>query len=311
MMPTFAITQKKFTRTIRLELDKVWLTKPISMDTPKFKLDGMNDFECWITCKTAVTSFGLGEPFVLFPPRFTVFNLAMEGSNEYQDHLSHQVSIETSGEARKWNPDCISNCDLLRHNCIINEKVTFLITVTYAPPHFINNDVSSCELQLLPHEIMQFDEQSCDLKIVVGNLHLWVHKAFFKLVSPVFAAMFAHNTKEAQTATIRIKDYDYATVKTAIDLLYGRPFKPNSIQEVIAVTRFAEKYMIKTAVERLETWLTGNITIDNFGAIVEYALTHSSHKLKRRCASFYREHTYTDFPHVDPAIALEMTQLLY
>uniref|UniRef100_A0A7E4W7B0 BTB domain-containing protein n=1 Tax=Panagrellus redivivus TaxID=6233 RepID=A0A7E4W7B0_PANRE len=315
MIPTITITQRKFDHKFRLAVDEAWLTREVTINTPPFRFGGINDFECWIKCEVKrVPNVNHAYYKVQLSLESRILDTSMKERETFRNHLLFSFTVENADGTETGKCDYVNNnmyVSYLRETKrIVNGKVAFIVTATYAPPHCINNDVSTCNVQLLPHEIMQFDEQSCDLKIVVGDLYIHAHKAFVSLISPVFAAMFTHNTKEAQTGAVNITDFDYGTVKTAINMLYGHPFEPHSIQEVIAVTRFAEKYMIKTAVERLETWLTGNITIDNFDAIVEYAWNHSSDKLKHLCANFYHQHAHPGFPLIDPVISAEMMQLL-
>uniref|UniRef100_A0A7E4WA47 BTB domain-containing protein n=1 Tax=Panagrellus redivivus TaxID=6233 RepID=A0A7E4WA47_PANRE len=293
-----------FTHTVRLELDQTFLDKETIMNTPVFKFNGIEDFECWISVKRSLLAG------ITLSLEFNVLNESMPDQDILRYHLTLVTVAKTEGgKELVMYSNAVKARDLAPH-CYINGKITLVSTATYTRLCVVNNDVKMYAIQLLPHEVMQFGDQNCDMKFVIGNGSISAHKAFMSLISPVFAAMFTHNTKEAQTGVINITDFDCSTVKAVIDLLYSRLFKPKSYKEVMEVLRFAEKYIINAAVDRLEKWLTHNVTPENFNAIVEYAWNHSSDKLKDVCARYYQQHVDFEFRQIDPVILGEMVKLI-
>uniref|UniRef100_A0A7E4UMR4 BTB domain-containing protein n=1 Tax=Panagrellus redivivus TaxID=6233 RepID=A0A7E4UMR4_PANRE len=196
----------------------------------------------------------------------------------------------------------------LKLNCIVNDRVIIVVTATYCVPYITKTDAHSCKLQFQPYE---FVDQSCetyDFEIItVEGGRVLAHKGFLSMVSPVLNSMYTHNTKEAQTGVVTIKDFDHAIVNTAVDLLYGRLFEPKTVQDVISMLRFAEKYIIKAVITRLTGWLVENIIVDNLPLITQYAWKHSSEKLKIICARFYRK--LTKVCYIDPDIVADMAKL--
>uniref|UniRef100_A0A7E4UMW2 BTB domain-containing protein n=1 Tax=Panagrellus redivivus TaxID=6233 RepID=A0A7E4UMW2_PANRE len=204
-----------------------------------------------------------------------------------------------------YHDDIFNHCE--------SDDFVIIATVNYKLPSFckLTSGDGDDVIQLFPIDLVKAsDDDVSDLEIVVGDRKLKAHKGFLSMISPVFNAMFTHTTKEAQTGVVTIKDFDHATVKAAIDLLYGQPFEPQSIQDVIGILRFAEKYIIKGATDRLETWLIDHLTVDDFGAVIKHAWDHNSDKLKNICGQFYYDNLeFTlspGFRQLDAGIAKEL-----
>uniref|UniRef100_A0A7E4WBQ6 BTB domain-containing protein n=1 Tax=Panagrellus redivivus TaxID=6233 RepID=A0A7E4WBQ6_PANRE len=100
-------------------------------------------------------------------------------------------------------------------------------------------------ITLRAHIFESLNDGSADFELVIGSDHVKVHKNFLALLSPVFNAMFSHDTAEVRTGKDVITDFDFETVKAAIDFCYGKGFLDFSTQTIIEMLRFADKYDIK------------------------------------------------------------------
>uniref|UniRef100_A0A7E4W931 BTB domain-containing protein n=1 Tax=Panagrellus redivivus TaxID=6233 RepID=A0A7E4W931_PANRE len=265
-MTTYAISHKKLTRTIRLELDAIWLETEVSKKFPPFKFDGIDKFECKVECRTHCYNrhswTNVADDHytsaVSISVEADVVNPARRNRETFKGYLSYKFIAEAADGKEVHmgsNSRIFTTAAILRsNNCVVNDKVEFVITVSYIVPRFFTNTVRKCKAQFQPFELMRRDPDTCDVQfVVVGEgTPVLAHRAFLSLISPVFAAMFAHNTKEAQTGIIIITDFDYATVKAAVDILYGHPFEPKSNMAIEHVSRFAGKYIIDAVVNGLD-----------------------------------------------------------
>uniref|UniRef100_A0A7E4WD69 BTB domain-containing protein n=1 Tax=Panagrellus redivivus TaxID=6233 RepID=A0A7E4WD69_PANRE len=281
---------------IQLEIDQAMLWNNVEIETPMCKFDGVDGFEWSVVCQTREVL-----------RRYPHLILKVKRNN-FNHRFSCDITAKSpNGKDRSFSVE-IDHADLRPY--IVNGRITFNITATCVIPFCHKTDATNAKLQLQPFEIVEKCDDLYDLKIVTEKDNfILAHKGFLLTMSPVFNAMFTHNTKESQTGVIEIKDFDHATVKSAINLLYGHLLEPKSIQDVVGVLRFAEKYIIKTVVIHFETWLNENITVDNFDCVVKHAWDHSSDKLKEICARFYRQHIKPELRDVNPDVVADMARL--
>uniref|UniRef100_A0A7E4ZQK5 BTB domain-containing protein n=1 Tax=Panagrellus redivivus TaxID=6233 RepID=A0A7E4ZQK5_PANRE len=153
---------------------------------------------------------------------------------------------------------------------------------------------------------------SSDARIVVGKDTLEVHRHVLCIVSPVFDAAFTHDTKEAKTGTIIIKDFDFTTVKNVIDTCYGRECAVDSLADFIDMLRFADKYDIRSIIKTIEPFL--DLSIESLCVIAKYAWDLEKTDLKLKCAKFYKENhaniTFLpEFVNMDSNIIVDIIRL--
>uniref|UniRef100_A0A7E4W6E3 BTB domain-containing protein n=1 Tax=Panagrellus redivivus TaxID=6233 RepID=A0A7E4W6E3_PANRE len=116
-----------------------------------------------------------------------------------------------------------------------------------------------------------------------------VYKHFLSLMSPVFNAMFTHDTTESKSGKVKITDFDYETVKAAIDFCYGREFKNPCIDTFVGTLRFADKYDIKAVTSQLAQVPELNLSTDSFCTIAHYAYDCSKEDLFAECCQYFEE----------------------
>uniref|UniRef100_A0A7E4ZYQ5 BTB domain-containing protein n=1 Tax=Panagrellus redivivus TaxID=6233 RepID=A0A7E4ZYQ5_PANRE len=153
-----------------------------------------------------------------------------------------------------------------------------------------------------------------DARIVVGAHTLDIHRHVLCMISPVFHATFTHDTKESQTGTVDIKDFDFVTVKNVIDSCYGRECAAKSLADRLNMLRFADKYDIRAVSESLETLLNDGLTLESFCAITEYAWDLDKAELKLKCAKFYKDNVAEitfrpDFGNMNPTTIVDLIHL--
>uniref|UniRef100_A0A7E4VDB8 BTB domain-containing protein n=1 Tax=Panagrellus redivivus TaxID=6233 RepID=A0A7E4VDB8_PANRE len=99
--------------------------------------------------------------------------------------------------------------------------------------------------------------------------------------------MLSHDTVEAKTNTVTIKDFDIETVKNTMDFCYGK-VEEKSVFEVIGMLKFADKYDIKVVIDRFSDHVDDSI-IKNFCAVAQYAWDLGKVDLKTKCIEYYKE----------------------
>uniref|UniRef100_A0A7E4URT0 BTB domain-containing protein n=1 Tax=Panagrellus redivivus TaxID=6233 RepID=A0A7E4URT0_PANRE len=148
-----------------------------------------------------------------------------------------------------------------------------------------------------------FDSVPTDFEFMVGSDQLSVHKNFLSLISPVFNAMFAHDTLEFQTGKVIITDFDFTTVKTAIGFCYGRELRIISVETYVDVLRFAEKYLMQAVVDKWEELIPSNLTTATICNFIQYAVDYSRSKLHTLCIDYFRTN-FDAIKHSAPFVAL-------
>uniref|UniRef100_A0A7E4V3M8 BTB domain-containing protein n=1 Tax=Panagrellus redivivus TaxID=6233 RepID=A0A7E4V3M8_PANRE len=128
-----------------------------------------------------------------------------------------------------------------------------------------------------------------DVAFIVGGNKLPANRGFLSMMSPVFRAMFAHNTQDDEKGTIEITDFDFYTVSNVMNFCYGMDTGARSVVEVIQMLLFADKYDIQTVIKRCDEALCTHITSENFCHIADYVWTMNRSELKPVCVEFFRQ----------------------
>uniref|UniRef100_A0A7E4VKR5 BTB domain-containing protein n=1 Tax=Panagrellus redivivus TaxID=6233 RepID=A0A7E4VKR5_PANRE len=153
----------------------------------------------------------------------------------------------------------------------------------------VDFDISMPLRDLKPCLADSCDHVPTDLKLVTDSGEVKVHKSFISLMSPVFHAMFTHDTKESHFNKVNITDFDFKSVKAAIDFCYGRELEDPSIDTIVSILRFADKYDIKAVNAQLQQIPSFNLSPESFCAIVRYAYECSKLQLLTQCCQFFEQ----------------------
>jgi len=63
--------------------------------------------------------------------------------------------------------------------------------------------------------------KASDVDLIFGDKHLKAHKAILIARSPIFAAMFEHDTIENRTGKVKIEDIDQETFEELLHYIYS------------------------------------------------------------------------------------------
>uniref|UniRef100_A0A7E4UVX1 BTB domain-containing protein n=1 Tax=Panagrellus redivivus TaxID=6233 RepID=A0A7E4UVX1_PANRE len=140
----------------------------------------------------------------------------------------------------------------------------------------------------IPRNFQMFESVPMDVDFVIGSERVPAHKSFLALISPVLQAMFKHNSAELKSGEIKITEFDFETVKTAIDICYGREFETLSVETIVGILRFCDKYFITPVVKELERQPLLHPSVDNFFTVINYAYDCNKDALMAECYNFFK-----------------------
>jgi speckle-type POZ protein len=123
-----------------------------------------------------------------------------------------------------------------------------------------------------------------DITIKSDDKALKVHKLILTR-SEVFAKMLTGETKEAQSAVIKIKDFSHEVIVEMCRFLYCDEV-PKMESLALELMVAADKYIIEDLAAKCEKFLMKNITIENFHDVLVTANQLSKDKLREAAIDF-------------------------
>jgi speckle-type POZ protein len=117
-----------------------------------------------------------------------------------------------------------------------------------------------------------------------------VYRGLLVEASPVFAAMFAHSTKESTSGVIAIDDIDFDTIMELLRFIYTGSY-PNET-EFWAMARLfvaADKYQVIELKNWCELVLSLQISVENVQDAIVLAQAHCSRYLLKAALTFSRK----------------------
>uniref|UniRef100_A0A7E4UYE5 BTB domain-containing protein n=1 Tax=Panagrellus redivivus TaxID=6233 RepID=A0A7E4UYE5_PANRE len=114
-----------------------------------------------------------------------------------------------------------------------------------------------------------------------------VQKALLMDASPVFNAMFSHDTREAASNHVEVKDFNANTVVAIVACLNGHLPTSATAEEIIEMLWLADKYFMEAVTFELEAVLIKLVSVDTLFGITRYASAQSRTRLMARCVHVY------------------------
>ncbi|XP_049772620.1 speckle-type POZ protein homolog [Schistocerca cancellata] len=151
-----------------------------------------------------------------------------------------------------------------------------------------------------------------------GDTRLVVHRAVLADRSPVFAAMFAHDTLEACTGVVRIADIGGPVLRELVSYLYTlrAPQLSGTAPQLLAA---ADKYGASGLKAECERQVAAQLTVETAAAAATLAVRHSCSDLRRAAIEFIKArthevmatHGWADAMRKQPEDLIEVSRLLY
>jgi len=144
--------------------------------------------------------------------------------------------------------------------------------------------VHKCKLTTAMENL--FESQTLtDIKLRVQGTEIPAHKAILAARSPVFAAMFAHDTLERKESCVEIKDIKVEVIQELLRYLYTghAPQLKTMAGEILPA---ADKYCVEGLKLQCEGVLSSSISIQNACSTLILASMHSCEKLRTQVVKF-------------------------
>ncbi|XP_049944345.1 ankyrin-1-like [Schistocerca serialis cubense] len=127
--------------------------------------------------------------------------------------------------------------------------------------------------------------------LVAGSTRLVAHRAVLTARSPVFAAMFGHDTLEASSGQVAIPDVEGPVLRQLLAYLYTRqaPQLPGMAAQMLAA---ADKYGLPDLKADCERHVAAQLDVETAAATAVLAVRHSCPDLAATAVAFIRAHDY-------------------
>ncbi|XP_047100910.1 poly [ADP-ribose] polymerase tankyrase-1-like [Schistocerca piceifrons] len=135
------------------------------------------------------------------------------------------------------------------------------------------------------------DGEGATVTLVAGETRLVVHRAVLVAGSPVFAAMFRHDTAESRGGLVDVADVDGPVLRELLTYLYTlRAPQLASLAPRLLVA--ADKYGVASLKAQCEQQLAAGLTVDNAAATAVLAVRHCCPGLRQTAVSYIKGHTH-------------------
>ncbi|XP_046983282.1 speckle-type POZ protein-like [Schistocerca americana] len=151
-----------------------------------------------------------------------------------------------------------------------------------------------------------------------GDTRLLAHRAVLADRSPVFAAMFGHDTLEASSGAVSIPDVGGPVLRQLVSYLYTlrAPQLPGMAPQLLAA---ADKYGVSRLKAECERQVAAQLTVETAAAAAVLAVRHSCSDLRRTAIEFIKARTHevmatqgwTDAMLHQPKDLVKVSRLLY
>ncbi|XP_049843745.1 ankyrin-1-like [Schistocerca gregaria] len=127
--------------------------------------------------------------------------------------------------------------------------------------------------------------------LVAGETRLVAHRAVLASRSPVFQAMFQHDTLEASSGEVSITDVEGEVMRELLDYMYTlqTPQLSATAPQMLAA---ADKYGLSALKAVCEQQVSAQLTIDNAAAAAVLAVRHSCPDLTAAAIAFIKAHNF-------------------
>ncbi|KAL6044150.1 hypothetical protein STEG23_019830 [Scotinomys teguina] len=183
-----------------------------------------------------------------------------------------------------------------RHWLLPDDGLTLLCQVNVVQDSFSISDQSmKTGIQVpkctLADELGELWENSCftDCCLVVAGQEFRAHKAILAARSPVFRAMFEHDTGESKRNRTEIHDLEPQVFKKMMDFIYTGK-SPNLDSMAAAVLAAADKYGLKRLKVMCEDALCRDLSVENASHTLFLADLHRAEQLKSQALDFITAH---------------------
>lgn len=127
----------------------------------------------------------------------------------------------------------------------------------------------------------------CSFKVDEDNIP--AHRIILETRSPVFAAMFNHDTKENETGEIAIDDIDKDTIKDILEYIYSGDMKELKMEKALSAYAAAEKYDINNVKELCSEFIVRNLSVECVCDVIKFGELYQNEKIGLRAREYFKE----------------------
>ncbi|XP_047002328.1 TD and POZ domain-containing protein 1-like [Schistocerca americana] len=127
--------------------------------------------------------------------------------------------------------------------------------------------------------------------LVAGETRLAAHRSVLAARSPVFQAMFQHDTLEASSGRVVVTDVEGPVMRELLDYMYTlqAPQLPDMALKLLTA---ADKYGVSGLKAVCEEQVTAQLAVENAAATAVLAVRHSCPSLTAATVAFIRAHNF-------------------
>ena len=166
-------------------------------------------------------------------------------------------------------------------NIIVSCKVEYQVT-TWVPSYGKHSDLATDISRVLTSMI------NGDVTFVVGDKKFPAHKIIVGARSQVFAAMLQNDMKEAAPNLVEIVDIEPNVFQALLHFIYTDQVDL-TIEMSKSFLAAANRYFLDLLNWKCETFLTQNLTLENFSELFILADTHNAALLKDSVVNLIRK----------------------
>lgn len=133
------------------------------------------------------------------------------------------------------------------------------------------------------------NKESCDTTLNVQDKEYKAHRAVLIARSPVFAAMFLHETLEKQTGVVTISDCDPDSFEGFLEFLYTGKFEEPSTRSALYLYETSDKYEVQELKAFCVEYLMENLSVENVCDVVILADKYEEFKLLSAAQDFFNK----------------------
>lgn len=172
---------------------------------------------------------------------FCVLNTENDKVYCQNEPLFYTFTSSTQGFGRKYFLKKSIVTDPV-HKLLQDDKLTILTRINILSED--TNEVPVFYKKCSESESLVHNQEFTDVTLRIGGEELKVHKAILAYKSPVFKAMFCHNTREANENSVKIIDFSFDVIKDMVQFMYTGHIEnfENHAADLLAV---ADKYCIE------------------------------------------------------------------
>ncbi|XP_014227698.1 speckle-type POZ protein A-like [Trichogramma pretiosum] len=232
----------------------------------------------FLVCKKAVDVLSLKYKVTVIKDDTIVYNRQCSdrfASNRWQLFIS----------PREYMHKFISSTDTATFRCELT------LSTDVRKDFSSDESVDTNQVQKLEFDWAFLDKKLSDVKLrTASGKEIPAHRLILSAASPVFKAMFSHDTLENKNQSVDIIDISYEITLEMLRYVYTGIIENDKISFIIELLMAADKYAIDDLKNKCEMTLSSNLSSENVVDILKVADKCSMKKLKKTAVNFVKMH---------------------